>query len=132
MWEIKDIASRYAALFNNQKASALLGSDSSPITNMANAKCGCGKQKTQQLQVAGLNTLGDLLALNESTDAEVALVVSKTRSGITVASIRMWIMSLLERRKGGGGGGGGGGSGGGGAAAVPAAGAGGGGTGAAQ
>ena len=132
VWEIKDIASRYAALFNNQKASALLGSDSSPITNMANAKCGCGKQKTQQLQVAGLNTLGDLLALNESTDAEVAIVVSKTRSGITVASIRMWIMSLLERRKGGGGGGGGGGSGGGGAAAVPAAGAGGGGTGAAQ
>jgi hypothetical protein len=48
VWSIKDISARYAVLFNGQKASALLGSASSPITN------GCGKQKIQQLQFSSV------------------------------------------------------------------------------
>ena len=72
---------------------------------MASAKCGCGKQKTQQLQVAGILTLGDLLALNQRTDDEVALAVAQTRSRITVDSIRKWSTALLEKRARGGGGG---------------------------
>ncbi len=65
-----------------------MGSDSSPITDVQSAKCRCGKQKTHQLQVAGLVTLGDLLALNAKSDDDVGLVVAQSRSGITTASIR--------------------------------------------
>lgn len=50
VWDIKHIQARYSALLSQQKGSSLLAQDSSPVSAMAHAKCGCGAVKFQQLQ----------------------------------------------------------------------------------
>ena len=100
VWDVNDIQGRYSALFTQQKGSLLVASDASSISAMAHVKCGCGAVSFQQLQVVNVKTIGQLLALSNMSDADVASAVSTCRS-VTVASVRKWAAAVVAMRAAG-------------------------------